>query len=100
MVTNSLLSLSLSFSLSLSLDIDSSSGAVGPDVSATPPSELTALSPPTKTPTKRNRCHVCRKKVGLTGEKEKGGREREGEERRGEERRGEERWVVYITHRH
>ena len=56
---------------------------MGPDVSATPPSELTALSPPTKTPTKRNRCHVCRKKVGLTGEKEKGGRERE-RERRGE----------------
>lgn len=52
------------YSLSLShctLGIDN--GAIGPVVSATPPSELTASSPPPK----RNRCFTCRKKVGLTG---------------------------------
>lgn len=55
------------------IDIDSGStpseGAVGGhDISATPTNELTALSPPTKSPAKRNRCHMCRKKIGLTGE--------------------------------
>ena len=77
------------------LDIDSSAGAVGQEVSATPPSELTALSPPTKTPTKRNRCHTCRKKVGLTG---KGEREREREREREERRRRrEERGHIDIS---
>lgn len=32
----------------------------------TQPDDLTAASPPTKSP-KRNRCFTCRKKVGLTG---------------------------------
>ena len=44
-------------------------GAVGPDITitnTTQPDDLTATSPPTKSP-KRNRCFTCRKKVGLTG---------------------------------
>ena len=44
------------------------SSAVGLEVQATPLSDLPASSPesPPKTP-KKNRCFVCRKKVGLTG---------------------------------
>ena len=63
-VRHSNTTLSSYYSLLLSyciLGIDN--GAVGPVVSATPPSELTASSPPPK----RNRCFMCRKKVGLTG---------------------------------
>ena len=44
------------------------SSAVGLEVQATPLSDLPASSPesPPKTP-KKNKCFVCRKKVGLTG---------------------------------
>ena len=41
-------------------------GAVGLEVTTTQPCDLTASSPPSKS-SKRNRCFVCRKKVGLTG---------------------------------
>jgi hypothetical protein len=47
-------------------DVTASSSSCMVDVSATSPSQLTA-SPPVKSPHKRNRCHMCRKKVGLTG---------------------------------
>lgn len=50
-----------------------SAGVDGPvvplDVHTTQPSDLTTFpssSPPSKT-VRRNRCYVCRKKVGLTG---------------------------------
>ena len=45
---------------------ESTDGAVGLDVTTTQPCDLTASSPPSKS-SKRNRCFVCRKKVGLTG---------------------------------